>query len=49
MIRKLRSGAYRIHARRTDPETGKRCNPGTFDIKQAAQTHERQIAYFKAH
>ena len=49
MIRKLKSGQYRIYARRKDPETGRRRNLGTFDSKEAAQKHEREIQYFKRH
>jgi hypothetical protein len=47
MIRKLKSGQYRIYSRKTDPKTGKRRNLGTFDSKEAAQKHEGQIQYFK--
>jgi len=49
MIRKLKSGKYRIYSRKVDPETGKRRNLGTFDTKEAAQKHEREIQYFKHH
>ena len=31
MIRKLKSGKYRLYSRKTDPKTGKRRNLGTFD------------------
>lgn len=48
MIRKLKSGQYRIYSRKTD-ENGKRRNLGTFDSKEAAQKHEREIQYFKHH
>ena len=47
MIRKLKSGQYRIYSRKTDPKTGKRRNLGTFDSKEAARKHEGQIQYFK--
>ena len=47
MIRKLKSGEYRIYSRKTDPDTGKRKNLGTFKSKEAAQQHEREIQYFK--
>jgi len=30
MIRKLKSGAYRLYSRKLDPETHKRRNLGTF-------------------
>ncbi len=49
MIRQLASGQYRIYARHKDPDTGKRRNLGTFDGKEAAQKHEREIQYFKRH
>lgn len=47
MIRKLKSGQYRIYSRSINPKTGKRCNLGTFDTGEAALHHERQIQYFK--
>jgi hypothetical protein len=49
MIRKLTSGQYRIYARHKDSKTGRRRNLGTFDSKEAAQKHERDIQYFKRH
>jgi hypothetical protein len=49
MIRKLKSGQYRIYSRKADPETHKRKNLGTFDSKEAAQKHEKEIQYFKHH
>lgn len=48
MIRKLKSGQYRIYSRKTD-ESGKHRNLGTFESKEAAQKHEREIQYFKHH
>jgi hypothetical protein len=47
MIRKLKSGEYRIYSKKKDPKTGKRRNLGTFETKEAAQKHEREIQYFK--
>ena len=47
MIRKLKSGEYRIYSRSTNPETGKRRNLGTFKTLEEAKKHERQIQYFK--
>ncbi|MCV2366599.1 hypothetical protein [Roseateles oligotrophus] len=47
MIRKLRSGMYRIYSRKTNPLTGKRRNLGTFETLEAARKHEREIQYFK--
>ena len=47
MIRKLKSGKYRIYSRKADSRTGRRRNLGTFDTREAAERHERQIQYFK--
>jgi hypothetical protein len=49
MIRKLKSGQYRIYSRKVDPETNKRKNLGTFDSMDAAKKHEKEIQYFKHH
>jgi len=47
MIRKLRSGEYRLYSRKVDPKTGKRRNLGTFATLEAAKKHEREVQYFK--
>jgi hypothetical protein len=47
MIRKLKSGKYRLDSRKVDVKTGKRKNLGTFDTRAAAKKHERAIQYFK--
>jgi hypothetical protein len=49
MIRKLKSGEYRLYSRSKNPKTGKRKNLGTFKSRPAAQKHERAIQYFKHH
>jgi len=49
MIRKLKSGKYRLYSRKKDPRTGKRRNLGTFNSKGAANKHERAVQYFKRH
>jgi hypothetical protein len=49
MIRKLKSGEYRLYSRKTDPKTGKRKNLGTFKSRAAAEKHEREVQYFKRH
>jgi len=49
MIRKLKSGQYRLYSRKKDAKTGKRKNLGTFGSKGAAQAHERAVQYFKHH
>ncbi|HSZ71651.1 MAG TPA: hypothetical protein VK750_03175, partial [Cytophagaceae bacterium] len=47
MIRKLKSGEYRIYSRKVDPKTNKRRNLGTFSSLEAARKHEQEIQYFK--
>jgi hypothetical protein len=47
MIRKLPSGQYRLYSRKKNPKTGKRRNLGTFDTREAAVKHEREIQFFK--
>ena len=49
MIRKLKTGEYRLYSRKTDPKTGKRRNLGTFSSRAAAQQHEKEVQYFKRH
>jgi hypothetical protein len=49
MIRKLKSGQYRLYSRNVDPRTGKRRNLGTFATRSAAERHERAVQYFKRH
>jgi len=49
MIRKLKSGEYRIYSRKLHPKTGKRRNLGTFSTREAAEKHEREVQYFKRH
>ncbi|HEY3640373.1 MAG TPA: hypothetical protein VGL31_04715 [Xanthobacteraceae bacterium] len=47
MIRKLKSGHYRLYSRNKDAKTGKRRNLGTFSTRAAAEKHERAVQYFK--
>jgi hypothetical protein len=47
MIRKLKTGEYRIYSRKPDAKTGKRRNLGTFATRKEAEKHERDIQYFK--
>ena len=47
MIRKLKSGRYRLYSRKLDPRTGKRRNLGTFASRAEAQQHERAVQFFK--
>ncbi len=49
MIRKLKSGQYRLYSKEKDPKTGKRRNLGTFDTREAAVKHERDVQFFKKH
>lgn len=47
MIRKLKSGKYRLYSRKKNSKTGKRRNLGTFSTRQKAKSHERAVQYFK--
>ena len=47
MIRKLKSGEYRLYSRKVDPKTGRRRNLGTFRSRAAAEAHERAVQFFK--
>jgi hypothetical protein len=49
VIRKLKSGEYRLYSRKKNPKTGKRRNLGTFRTRKAAEGHERAVQYFKHH
>ena len=49
MIRKLKSGKYRLYSRKIDARTNRRRNLGTFDTREAAEKHERAVQYFKRH
>jgi hypothetical protein len=47
MIRKLKSGEYRLYSRKINPKTGRRRNLGTFKTRAAAEKHERAVQFFK--
>ena len=47
MIRRLKSGQFRIYSVKKDPRTGKRRNLGTFESRAAAERHEREVQFFK--
>jgi hypothetical protein len=49
MIRKRKSGQYRLYSRKINPSTGKRRNLGTFSTLAQAQQHERDVQFFKRH
>jgi len=47
MIRKLKTGQYRLYSSKPDAKTGKRRNLGTFASRAAAEKHERDVQFFK--
>jgi len=47
MIRKLKTGEYRLYSAKASPKTGKRRNLGTFRTREEAVQHEREVQYFK--
>ena len=47
MIRKLKSGQYRLYSRKLSGQTGKRRNLGTFSSRAGAKKHERAVQFFK--
>jgi hypothetical protein len=47
VIRKLKTGEYRLYSRKKDARTGKRKNLGTFKTREAARKHERAVQFFK--
>jgi hypothetical protein len=47
MIRKLKSGEYRLYSKKRNPKTGKRRNLGTFKSRAAAEKHEKAVQFFK--
>jgi len=47
MIRKLKSGEYRLYSRKKNPKTGKHRNLGTFKTRAAAEKHEKAVQFFK--
>jgi hypothetical protein len=49
VIRKLKSGEYRLYSRKKNPKTGRRRNLGTFSSRAAAEKHERAVQFFKRH
>lgn len=46
MIRKLKSGEYRLYSRKKGAD-GKRRNLGTFSSRAGAEKHEREVQGFK--
>jgi hypothetical protein len=49
VIRKLKTGEYRLYSRKKNPKTGRRRNLGTFGSRAAAERHERAVQFFKRH
>jgi hypothetical protein len=47
MIRKLKSGKWRLYSRKISAKTGRRRNLGTFATRKAAERHERAVQFFK--
>ena len=47
MIRKLKSGKFRLYSRKKDSKTGRRKNLGTFSTRKGAERHERAVQFFK--
>jgi len=47
MIRRTKTGKYRLYSRKKNPKTGKRRNLGTFKSLGAAKKHERAVQFFK--
>jgi hypothetical protein len=47
MIRKLKTGEYRLYSRKIDPRTRRRRNLGTFRSRAAAVKYERAVQFFK--
>lgn len=47
VIRKLKSGGYRLYSKKRNPQTGKRRNLGTFHTREEAEQHEREVQFFK--
>jgi len=47
MIKRIKSGEYRLYSRKKNPSTGKRRNLGTFKTQAAAKKHEKAVQFFK--
>jgi hypothetical protein len=47
MIRKLKSGEFRLYSQKKDAKSGRRRNLGTFSTREAAEKHERAVQFFK--
>ncbi len=49
MIKRVKSGGFRLYSRKKNPKTGKRRNLGTFKSRGAAEKHEKAVQFFKWH
>jgi len=47
MIRKMKSGQYRLYSRKKNAKTGRRRNLGTFATRKAAEARERAVQFYK--
>lgn len=47
MIRRTKTGEYRLYSRKKNAKTGKRRNLGAFKSLTAAKKHEREVQFFK--
>jgi hypothetical protein len=47
LIRKLKSGEYRLYSRKKNSKTGRRRNLGTFSTLKKAKAHERAVQFYK--
>ena len=47
MIKRLKTGTYRLYSRKLNPATHRRRNLGTFATLKAAKRHEREVQFFK--
>jgi hypothetical protein len=47
VIRKMKTGQYRLYSRKKDPKTGRCRNLGTFGTRKAAEAHERAVQFYK--
>jgi len=47
ILRKLKSGEYRLYSQKKNSKTNKRRHLGTFDTLKAARQYENILQYFK--
>ena len=49
MIRKLKSGKYRLYSRKKNPQDRQAAQSRHLRLAQGGQKHERDVQYFKRH